>query len=256
MIQKRSFKFEKLLSLVNHQISIKELQMKIKLIYFDMPFWRAEIARLSLFMSNIEFEDFRITSEDNSYLKENGKLKDGTSIPFRQLPVLVIDGQSIAQTGAIARICGKISGMYPNDLVEAGKVDQIIDTVTDINVLINPSMRESDPVIKKQLRVDLSQDSIPRYFGYLDERLKSNNSGYFVGDEMTIADIAVWSLLGWFAQGVLDDIPKDLSKPFERLTRLYNEISQKPKVQEWKKMTYAYEESSTGEYNYHVPDKI
>jgi len=230
--------------------------MKLKLIYFDMPFWRAEVARLPLFMSNIDFEDFRITSDDNQFIKENGKLKDGTIIPFRQLPVLVLKGQSIAQTGAIARICGKISGMYPEDMIEASKVDQVIDTVTDINELINPSMRENNPAIKKQMRVDLSKGALPQYFGYLEEILKSNNSGWFVGNEMTIADIAVWSLLGWIAQGVLDDIPLDLSKPFERLTHLFNEISKQPSVQEWKKMTYAYEESSTGEYNYHVPDSI
>ena len=221
-----------------------------------MPFWRAEVARLPLFMSNIEFEDFRITSDDNRYLKENGKLKDGTIIPFRQLPVLVAKGQSIAQTGAIARICGKLSGMYPKDMIEAGRVDQIIDTVTDINELLNPSMRENNPAIKKQMRIDLSNGTLPKYFGYLEEILKSNNSGWFVGAEMTIADIAVWSMLGWIAQGVLDDIPKDLSKPFNRLTHLYNNISKKPAVQEWKKMTYVYEESSTGEYNYHVPDTI
>ena len=221
-----------------------------------MPFWRAEVARLPLFMSNIDFEDFRITSDDNKFIKENGKLKDGTIIPFRQLPVLVLKGQSIAQTGAIARICGKISGMYPEDMIEAGKVDQVIDTVTDINELINPSMRENNPAIKKQMRVDLSKGALPQYFGYLEEILKSNNSGWFVGNEMTIADIAVWSLLGWIAQGVLDDIPQDLSKSFERLTHLFNEISKQPSVQEWKKMTYAYEESSTGEYNYHVPDSI
>ena len=221
-----------------------------------MPFWRAEVARLPLFMSNIDFEDFRITSDDNKFIKENGKLKDGTIIPFRQLPVLVLKGQSIAQTGAIARICGKTSGMYPEDMIEAGKVDQVIDTVTDINELINPSMRENNPAIKKQMRVDLSKGALPQYFGYLEEILKSNNSGWFVGNEMTIADIAVWSLLGWIAQGVLDDIPQDLSKSFERLTHLFNEISKQPSVQEWKKMTYAYEESSTGEYNYHVPDSI
>jgi glutathione S-transferase len=230
--------------------------MEIKLIYFDMPFWRAEVARLPLFLSNIEFEDFRITSDDNRYLKEYGRLKDGTIIPFRQLPVLVVNGQSIAQTGAIARICGKVSGMYPDDMIKAAKVDQVIDTVTDINVLINPSMRENDPVIKKQMRIELSHGALSQYFGYLEELLKSNNSGWFVGDEMTIADIAVWSMLGWIAQGVLDDIPKDLSKPFKRLTDLYNNISSQPDVQDWKKMTYAYEESSTGEYNYHVPDRI
>ena len=68
---------------------------------------------------NIEFEDFRITDEDLRYLKANGKLKDGTSIPFRQLPVLVVDGHSIAQSGGIARICGKLSGMYPENIIEA-----------------------------------------------------------------------------------------------------------------------------------------
>jgi prostaglandin-H2 D-isomerase / glutathione transferase len=230
--------------------------MHIKLIYFDMPFWRAEVARLPLFLSNIEFEDFRITSDDNRYLKEHGALRDGTSIPFRQLPVLVLEGQSIAQTGAIARICGKVSGMYPEDMIEAGRVDQIIDTVTDINELLNPSMRENDPAIKKQMRIELSNGALTQYFGYLEELLKSNNSGWFVGNEMTIADIAVWSMLGWIAQGVLDDIPKDLSKPFKRLTHLYNDISKQPDVREWKKMTYACEKSSTGEYNYHVPDSI
>ena len=230
--------------------------MKLKLIYFDQPFWRAEIARLCLFMSDIEFEDFRITNEDLSYLKQHGELSDGSVIPFRQLPVLVIEGESIAQTGAIARICGKLGNMYPKDIIEAGKVDQVIDTVTDINVLINPSMHESNPAIKRQMRNDLSSDALPKYFGYLEKILEVNDSGWFVGDEMTVADIAVWSLLGWIAQGVLDDIPSSLPQTFERLTRLYNEMSRMPKVQEWKRLTYAYDESSTGEYNYHVPDSI
>jgi len=75
------------------------------------------------------------------------------------------------------------------------------------------------------MRAELSNDALPKYFGYLEEILEANNSGWFVGDEMTIADIAVWSLLGWIAQGVLDDIPTDLPKSFKRLTHLYNKIS-------------------------------
>ena len=81
--------------------------MDLKIIYLDLPFWRAEVARITLFIADIKFDDFRINSEEFNYLQENGKLKDGTLIPFCQLPVLVINGQSIAQTGGIARICGK-----------------------------------------------------------------------------------------------------------------------------------------------------
>lgn len=150
--------------------------MDLKIVYLDLPFWRAEVARLALFIADIKFDDFRINSEEFSYLIENGKLKDGTLIPFHQLPVLVINGQSIAQTGGIARICGKLSGMYPEDMIEAGKVDQIIDTVTDINELLNPSMRENDPIKKGAMRAELTNHDLPKYFGYLEDILNANNS--------------------------------------------------------------------------------
>jgi glutathione S-transferase len=230
--------------------------MDIRLIYFDIPFWRAEVARLPLFIASIKFDDVRITDDDNSYLKENGKLKDGTLIPFRQLPVLVIDGQSVAQTGGIARICGKLSGMYPEDIIEAGKVDQIIDTVTDINELLNPSMRENDPMKKRAMRIELTNKDLPRYFGYLEEILKANSSHWFVGNNMSIADIAVWSLLGWIAEGVLDDIPPEITNPFERLKKVYNEVGKNPFVREWKKKTYSHDESSSDEYNLDMPESI
>lgn len=230
--------------------------MDLKIIYFDLPFWRAEVARLALFIADIKFDDYRINSEENSYLQENGKLKNGTLIPFRQLPVLVINGQSIAQTGGIARICGKLSGMYPEDMIEAGKVDQIIDTVTDINELLNPSMRENDQVKKKAMRVELTNHDLPKYFGYLEDILNANNSHWFVGGKISIADIAVWSLLGWFASGVLDDIPPEILNPFERLKKLYQEVSKTPRVREWKIKTYAHGKTSSDEYTFDVPDSI
>ncbi|NKC11819.1 MAG: hypothetical protein GKR94_06345 [Gammaproteobacteria bacterium] len=162
--------------------------MQLKIIYFDFTFWRAEIARIPLYISSIKFEDKRITSEEFSFIKENGQMPDGTIIPFTQLPVLVVDGQSIAQTGAIARICGKISGFYPDKLVEAGKVDQVIDTATDINTLIRPSMKEKDPIKKKSMREELSNNDLPRYFGYL-ENLLTEDDEWFADNKMTIADI-------------------------------------------------------------------
>ena len=51
--------------------------MDLKIIYLDLPFWRAEVARITLFIADIKFDDFRINSEEFSYLQENGKLKDG-----------------------------------------------------------------------------------------------------------------------------------------------------------------------------------
>ena len=230
--------------------------MNLKIVYLDLPFWRAEVARLALFIADVKFEDLRISSAEFNYLQENGKLMDGTLIPFNQLPVLVINSQSIAQTGGIARICGKLSGMYPEDIIEAGKVDQIIDTVTDINELLNPSMRENNPIKKRVMRAELTNKNLPNYFGLLENILSANNSNWFVGEKMSVADIAVWGMLGWITSGVLDDIPTSIVNPFKRLTKLYNEVSQIPRVMEWKIKTYAHEKTSTDEYAFDVPDKI
>ena len=41
--------------------------------------------------------------DDFKFIKEHGKMKDGTLVPFRQLPILVVEEKTIAQTGAIAR---------------------------------------------------------------------------------------------------------------------------------------------------------
>ena len=211
--------------------------MELKIIYFNFPFWRAEVARIPLYISNTKFADKRITSEEFSYIKENGKMTDGTIIPFSQLPVLVIDGQSIAQTGAIARICGKISGFYPESLVEAGKVDQIIDTATDINMLMRPSMREQDPDKKKLMRQELSKNDLPKYFGYLEDLLEDENI-WFAENRMTIADIAIWRLMGWLKSGVIDDIPQDITDDFNKLNRVYSEVNNNTDIKRWVSETY------------------
>jgi glutathione S-transferase len=228
----------------------------IKIIYFDLPFWRAEISRLPLFIANIDFEDFRPSDDEWDYAKQNGKMKDGTKIPFSELPVLSINGESVAQTMAIARICGKLGGMYPEDIVEAGKVDQIVVAVENINALLSPSMKESDPTKKKAMRKELTSNELPKYFGYLQDILDANNSGWFVGENMTIADLAVWSLLGWIASGVIDDISAEVIRPFNGLVGLYNEINKNPRVREWKIKTYDHDKVRDDEYSFGVPDSI
>ena len=212
--------------------------MDLKIIYFNFPFWRAEVSRISLFIGNIPFEDKRLTNEDFSYVKEHGQMKDGTKIPFSQFPVLVINGEVIAQTGAIARICGKLSGLYPEDIVEAGKVDQVIDAATDINMLIRPSMRENDPIKKKEMREDLSKNDLPRYFSYLEDLLSNNKSQWFVGHKMSIADIAIWRISGWLTSGIIDDIPKNLIDKFDNLKNLYSLVNNDKKIKEWVSKTY------------------
>ena len=158
--------------------------MKLKFIYGDIPFWRAEVGRLALYFGNIDFEDIRITRDEFLYLKENGKLLDGTLIPFHQIPCLVVDDVSIAQTGAIARFCGKLSGLYPeNDSLEAAKIDQFIDFVTDLNVLFSSTNNISDQTQKISARKELVRCSLQKISYARELSLTEHNLGSFEQNE-------------------------------------------------------------------------
>ena len=203
--------------------------MKLKLIYPNIPFWRAEISRLALFFGGIEFEDSRPSREEITKMKSDGTL------PFGQLPVLQVDGKTIAQTGAIARFCGKLSGLYPyENQFYAAKVDEVIDLATDITNQMRPSIREKDPKLRIEMRRELSEAILPRWLGFLEKLLEDNgNTGFFVGDSLTIADLAAWRLCGWISGGVIDGIPVKILVGLPRLLSHQKEINHLPKVIEW-----------------------
>lgn len=205
--------------------------MKLKLIYPDIPFWRAEISRLALFIGGIEFEDFRPSKDEITKMKTDGIL------PFGQLPILQVDGKTIAQTGAIARFCGKLSKLYPSEnQFEAAKIDEVIDLATDITNLIVPSLREKNPKLRTKMRKELSEKVLPRWLGYLENLIVENrNTDFIVGDSLTIADLAIWRLCGWISGGGIDGISENILVAFPHISKHQNKINNFPKILEWNK---------------------
>mgnify|MGYP001369843883 FL=1 len=214
--------------------------MKITLYYFKIPFWRAEVTRLSLYIGNIPFEDYRIEGNDYDKFKKTGELPNNKIAPFKQLPVIDVDGKIFAQTGAIARFCGKLSGLYPkNDDYKAALIDQIIEGAQDINYLVTLSNRDKDPEKKKVARDILATRHLPKWFQFLEDLLKQNTkSVYFVESDLTIADLAIWRLLGWLKSGMLDGIPTTILDNYQNLNALREEIYKNPKVIKWMDEVY------------------
>jgi len=216
--------------------------MDLKVYYSHKPFWRAEVLRVSLFIGGIAFEDVRITMEEFEEVILTGKLRKFITIPFHQLPVLEIDGEIIGQTAGIARYCGKLSNLYPKDDLLASKVDQIIDTATDITNLVSPTVREKDKNIKREMREKLTNKLLPRWFTYLENILENEKgSTWFVDNKISIADIAIWRLLGWLKSGMLDGIPTNICDTYTKLNNVHAEVHKHPKVQEWMLKTYGKE---------------
>ena len=204
--------------------------MNISLIYLNFPFWRAEISRISLFLSNIEFEDKRITSEEFQRVKENGVLDDGTVIPFHQLPCLKVNDITIAQTGAISRYCGKLSNLYPkNDDLLAAQIDQFIDILTDITTLISSTQVDN--------RDANFLNSINRKLSILNKSINKKND-YIIKNYFSIADIAVWSFMCWLTGGNIESVPKDIAKNYDNILRLCRKIDMKDIIQNWVNKTF------------------
>ena len=212
----------------------------IKIYYSHLPFWRAEVLRVSLFIKDIPFEDVRVSREEFIHMIKTGFLPNGMKVPFHQLPVIEVDGEIIGQTGAIARYCGKISNLYADDMLKAAKIDQIIDAATDITNVVSPTIREKDEVKKIEDRKILVNKLLPRWFRYLENLLSEDDSIWFV-EKMTIADIAMWRLLGWLTSGIIDGIPTSIIDDFPKLKNIHHQVHTHPKVQEWMLKTYGKE---------------
>ena len=70
------------------------------------------------------------------------------------------------------------------------------------------------------------------------ERSIPDRSDWIVLPSISIADIAIWRVLGWLTSGLLDGMPKDLLTDFPKIKRVCLAVDQHPKVQEWIGRTY------------------
>lgn len=230
-----------------HSKRTREPSMNLRLIYVDLPFWRAEVSRVTLHIGGIAFEDRRITSDEFQKAKETGYLLDGTRLPFHQIPCLIADGVSIAQTGGIARFCGKLAGLYPkDDDLKAAQIDQFVDLATDLNIMVSKTSSIENPSEKIAARKELADGLLARKLAML-ERCIPEGSDWIIGPQITIADVAIWRLLGWFTSGILDGLPTDLLKNFPKIRQVCLAVDSHPKVCDWIARNYP-ENYNRGQY--------
>ncbi len=192
----------------------------IKLVYFDFPFWRVDICRLTLEIANIKYKNIVLSKK---YFLKNKKTNE---FPFGQLPILVVNNKTIAQTSAMIRYCGKLANLYPNDLMECALVDQVIDFANDITYLISPSIREKDAEKKIAKRKILNDIILPEWIGYLERFFVINNvSTFFVTEKFAVSDLIVWRILLWLTSGKLENVDLKLKDKFPKLNSYFNYMS-------------------------------
>ncbi|OQR89677.1 glutathione S-transferase [Achlya hypogyna] len=196
----------------------------LKITYFDMT-GRAELTRLALHIGDIPFEDDRLTREAFAALKP--------TLPFKQVPVLTVDGEVLAQSHAMARYAGRLAGLYPTDALEAFRVDEILAASDDTLAKLMPSFREQDAAKRLVLREELSAGPLPEHFACIEARLAAHKGPYFLGDALTIADLELYGSRQMLSSGWLDGIPTDILDAYPRWNAIADAVAAHPKVAAW-----------------------
>jgi glutathione S-transferase len=96
-------------------------------------------------MAGIPFEDDRVSPSDWERRKPD--------TPFGALPVLEVDGQTLAQSNAINRYVGKLADLYPTDAWQAALCDEVMGAVEDISTKLAATLFLSDEEKKAQRTV-------------------------------------------------------------------------------------------------------
>jgi prostaglandin-H2 D-isomerase / glutathione transferase len=193
-----------------------------KLTYFDFDGGRGEVARLAFAIGGVSFVDDRVPF---SAWKER---KPHT--PFGGLPVLEIDGRSIAQSNGINRYVGKLVGLYPADPWQAARCDEAMDAVEDIGAKILATF-DLPAAEKKVQREALVSGSIPFFLARLQQRLEEQGGRFFADDRLTVADLKVFVWIRHLKSGSLDHVPADLpDRLAPRLAEHFERIRNLPEV--------------------------
>ena len=189
------------------------MKHKLELISFKMRAL-AEAPRLLLHYTKLEYDD--IMSWDY-YGKEWAEIK--SKVPFRQLPMLVVDGKhEICQSIAILNFIEKIGGMEISDPILNAKANAVMQSAQELFMPLNPTINFAVGDSFKKKREDM-MPFLNLRFEDLERALKENNEKFYVDNNPHACDFAVYHHLD--LSKLLDP---ELVKKFPRLEKFIEDI--------------------------------
>lgn len=195
---------------------------KLKLTYFDFPGGRGEVARLTMAIADIPFEDERISFEEHA-----ATIKDR---PFEAVPVLEVDSRVMTQSNTINRYLGKMVDLYPEDDLQAALCDEVMSAVEDLTHMVVATFQMEEDE-KKTAREALTAGPLTVYLKRFQQYLQDNGGEYFADNRLTIADLKMYVWVAGLRSGVMDYIPADIVETTAPLLNEHFErIHQHPKI--------------------------
>ncbi|XP_019644787.1 PREDICTED: hematopoietic prostaglandin D synthase-like [Branchiostoma belcheri] len=192
----------------------------IKYTYFDGR-GLGEVNRVILAAGGIKYEDVRLHESKWSGMKP--------TTPMGELPLLEVDGTTICQSNSIARYIAREAGLAGKSSLEQAKVDMIMEGARSLfdkaaQIFILP---EAEKAVRKK---KLEEKEAPELLEYLNKL--ASGKGYFVGDQLTAADIALY--VNYESVGSLTIALPSLDK-YPNLKKVADNVKTNPGIANWLK---------------------
>jgi len=170
-----------------------------KLHYFNVKAL-GELPRLLFATAGVQYEDVRYgNAQINVQGQDFGALKNSGQLPFGQVPLLEVteNGHTyrFAQSGTITRFLARTFGLYgdPHCGISGALVDQVYEGVRDVQTAYLKTRNGTDQE-KEAAKVDFFANVVPKFLGFFNNLLADGHH-YFVGNRISLADIALFNLL-------------------------------------------------------------
>lgn len=145
------------------------------------------------------------------------------------MPVLFTPQGPLTQSHAIERYVGRLTGLYPEDIWEAAKCDEVVDMVDDLYKRIAMCLHKV-PEFKAHSRSALATEYGPFWLGKMEQMLSSSPGPFFLGDTLTMADLVVSTRVEYLHLGILDDVPATIVDAFPALVAHYTKVFAVPEI--------------------------
>lgn len=207
---------------------------KFTLVYFNGK-GLAETSRLILAIAGVDYEDFRYPIEvldwkTYSFKRElfEQHKKEGKFIKsMGKLPYLQINDQIISQSKSIERFLAKKFNLYGKNDIQEAQIDSICEYIRDFKTEYQGYRKFEGEEREKQMIIWF-EEVLPTKLLMLDRIIDSN---YSVGDQLSLADIVIYSFITQFfdnqeaVRNSISDIPN--------ISSIVNNIDNLESVQNW-----------------------
>ncbi|XP_078578727.1 hematopoietic prostaglandin D synthase-like [Branchiostoma floridae x Branchiostoma japonicum] len=191
-----------------------------KLTYFNGR-GTAEIVRLVFAAAGISYEDVRLEQDKWPELKPK--------TPMGQVPILEVDGTMLCQSNSIARYVAKQAGLAGKTPMEQARVDMVMDVMDDMGKKGNAVFWEKDEETKAEKKKEYEETFLPQFFTCVNKLV--GDSGHFVGDELTLADITYFNTTNLV--GNYFKLPN--MEEFSGLKKVTEHVTSNPGIAKWLK---------------------